>query len=74
MDHPRAGGEQANRYGPVGLGKEAYKCRNVIERSFNTLKQWRGLDTRYDKLARTCRGGTVLSAIISWLHELEDTP
>jgi transposase len=59
---------------PVGLDKEAYKRRNVIERSFNTLKQWRGLATRYDKLALTYRGGAVLSAIIVWLHELGDTP
>jgi transposase len=59
---------------PVDLDKEAYKRRNVIERSFNTLKQWRGLATRYDKLALTYRGGAVLSAIIVWLHELGDTP
>ncbi|WP_420897849.1 transposase [Cryobacterium adonitolivorans] len=44
---------------PVDLDKEACKRRNVIERSFNTLKQWRGLATRYDKLALTCRGGAV---------------
>ena len=25
-----------------------YKCRNVIERGFNVVKQWRGLATRYD--------------------------
>jgi len=59
---------------PVDLDKEAYKRRNVIERSFNTLKQWRGLATRYDKLALTYRGGAVLSAIVVWLRELGDTP
>ena len=30
-----------------------YKNRNVIERCFCRLKQWRGLATRYDKLAIT---------------------
>lgn len=59
---------------PVGLDKEAYKRRNVVERSFNTFKQWRGLATRYDKLAITYRGGVVLRAITIWLKELGDTP
>jgi len=45
---------------PVGLDKEAYKRRNVVERSFNLFRQWRGLATRYDKLALTCRCGVVL--------------
>ena len=32
-------------------------------RSFNRIKDWRGLATRYDKLAITYRGGVVLRAI-----------
>ncbi|GAC1478655.1 MAG: hypothetical protein NVS1B16_09660 [Pseudarthrobacter sp.] len=59
---------------PVGLDKEAYKRRNVVERSFNIFKQWRGLATRYDKLALTYRGGVVLRAITIWLKELGDMP
>ncbi len=43
-----------------------YKGRNVIERGFNTVKQWRGLATRYDKLAVVYRGGAVLRAITIW--------
>ena len=38
---------------------EAYESGNVIERSCNVLKQWRGLATRYDRLALTYRGGFV---------------
>ena len=34
---------------PPGLDKEKYRRRNVVERSFNTHKQWRALATRYDK-------------------------
>jgi len=30
---------------------ESYQGRNVVERSYEKLKQWRGLATRYDKLA-----------------------
>jgi len=37
-------------------------------RSFNRIKDWRGLATRHDKLAITYRGGVVLRAITLWLH------
>lgn len=59
---------------PPGLDKDAYKRRNVIERCFGTFKQWRGIATRYDKLALTYRGGVVLRAITIWLTALGDTP
>ncbi len=36
-----------------------YKNRNVIERAFNHMKNWRGLATRYDKHAVVFRGGVV---------------
>jgi hypothetical protein len=36
---------------PVGLDVEDYKQRNVVERFFNRLKNWRGIASRYDKLA-----------------------
>ncbi len=45
---------------------EAYKRRNVVERSVIVCKQWRALATRYDKRALTYRGGVVLRAIIIW--------
>jgi transposase len=32
--------------------KDAYKGRNIIERAFSHLKDWRRVATRYDKLAR----------------------
>lgn len=53
---------------PPAFDAEAYKGRNVVERSFNSVKQWRGLATRYDKLAVTCRSATVLHAILQWLQ------
>ncbi|WP_407929306.1 transposase [Jiangella alkaliphila] len=43
--------------------------RNVVERGFNQLKQWRALASRYDKLAITYRGGVVLAAITIWLRQ-----
>ncbi|MEK8225025.1 IS5 family transposase [Oerskovia sp. M15] len=72
---PEPSDQQANRKRrgakggrPPKLDRETYKQRNVVERSFNLLKQWRGLATRYDKHAVIYRGGAVLAAIIAWLR------
>jgi transposase len=54
---------------PPTFDAVTYKGRNVVERSFNDHKQWRGLATRYDKLATTYRGAVVLRAIAIWLHQ-----
>jgi putative transposase len=48
---------------PPAFDTNPYKRRNVIERSFNDHKQWRGLATRYDKLATVYRGGVVLRSV-----------
>lgn len=46
-----------------------YRDRNVVERSFNRLKGWRGIATRYDKHARNYRAGVVLASIVLfWLR------
>ena len=55
---------------PPAFDAETYRGRNVVERSFNTIKQWRGLATRYDKLAIVYRGAAVLRAITIWLKHL----
>ena len=36
--------------------------RNIIERGFGQLKQWRGIASRYDKYALTFLGGVLLAA------------
>jgi transposase len=51
-----------------------YKQRNLVERSFALLKQWRGLATRYDKLAVVYRAAVILSACITWTRHMGDTP
>ena len=53
---------------PHDFDAEAYKDRNVVERSFNKAKQWRGLATRYDKLAITYRAAATIFAVITWLR------
>lgn len=54
---------------PPSFDPVTYRRRNVVERSFNDHKQWRGIATRYDKHATTYRGGVVLRAILIWLRE-----
>lgn len=71
--HRKRRGSDGGR--PVSYDADAYKGRNVVERSFNALKQWRGLATRYDKHALNYRGAAVLAAILTWLRTpLGDTP
>lgn len=59
---------------PVGYDHHDYRGRNVIERRFCHLKQWRGIATRYDKLATVYRAAAVLHAVIAWSRHLGDTP
>lgn len=47
--------------------REAYRQRNVVERCFNRLKQWRDLATRYTKRATIYRASLVLIAALTQL-------
>lgn len=54
---------------PPAFDTDRYRDRNVVERAFGRLKQWRGIATRYDKHARNYRAGIVLGAIVlCWLR------
>jgi transposase len=53
---------------PPAFDPIVYKGRNVVERSFNHHKQWRGIATRDDELATVYRGAVVLRAITIWLN------
>ena len=46
--------------------RKAYKRRNLIERAFCRLKDWRRVATRYDKLARNFHSAVAMAAIIIW--------
>ncbi|MEU7997676.1 IS5 family transposase [Micromonospora sp. NPDC049060] len=52
---------------PPAFDKAVYRKRNVVERCFNRLKQWRDLATRYAKRASLYRASLVLIAAIIWL-------
>ena len=60
--HRKRRGSRGGR--PVSYDPIEYKGRNVIERFFNRMKNWRGLASRYDKHALVYRGGIVLATII----------
>lgn len=48
--------------------RAAYRLRNVVERTFCRLKDWRRLATRYDKLAGNFLAAiTLASIVIYWL-------
>ncbi|PZU43536.1 MAG: IS5 family transposase [Microbacterium sp.] len=70
--HRKRRGSRGGR--PVGLDAADYRNRNVIERGYCRIKQWRGLATRYDKHAVIYRAAVVLNAVIAWAKALSDTP
>ena len=47
--------------------KDAYKKRNIVERTIGHLKRWRRLATRYDKLKATFQAFWTLAIILQWL-------
>ncbi|MDH6284700.1 hypothetical protein M2280_005961 [Prescottella agglutinans] len=51
-----------------------YRGRNVVDRRFCHLKQWRGLATRYVKLAFVYRAAVVLNAVIGGLGICQTCP
>ena len=49
------------------LDRKAYKRRNVIERLWGRLKNWRRIAIRYDRLARDYLARLALvSAVLAW--------
>lgn len=53
---------------PPAFDAELYKQRNVVERCFNRLKQFRDLATRYAKRAAYYQAELTIAAIILWLR------
>ena len=58
---------------PIDFGEDQRRCyrgRNVVERCFIRLKQWRGIAMRSDKYARKYHAGLSLAATLHWLTTL----
>ena len=58
---------RSQRKTPREYDKELYKERNLIERMFNKLKNFRRVATRYDKLDIAYLGFVLVAAIYLWL-------
>jgi transposase len=57
----------ATRTKPFALDRKTYRRRNLIERLFCKLKNWRRIATRYDRLAANYLAAIMLSSIvIAW--------
>ena len=59
---------KANRTEPRKTDFALYRERNLVERFFNKLKQYRALATRYDKLANTFLAAVALVCVLFWLN------
>ena len=65
---------RSNRVHPCAYDKEKYKARNKAERLFCKLKGYRGVATRYDKLAAMFLGGTLAALLAVSLRCIVNTP
>ena len=59
---------------PPAFDQVIYRDRNVVERCFARLKQFRALATRYAKRVAYYRTQVVIATIALWLRHLQDTP
>ena len=56
----------ATRKIPIRYDRRTYRERNLIERMFCRLKDFRRIATRYDKLARNFLAGAIIAATLTW--------
>jgi len=59
--------QKKNRIIQREYDKDLYKERNIVERLFNKLKNFRRVATRYDKLAAAYLSFVQIAAIYLWL-------
>ena len=59
---------KANRLVPRDTDFALYRERNLVERFFGKLKQYRAIATRYDKLANTFLAAVALVCVLFWLN------
>jgi transposase len=71
--HRKAKGSAGGR--PPACDRQIYAGRNVVERCFARLKQFRALATRYAKRVAYYRSEIIIAAIVLWLRaDLQDKP
>jgi transposase len=60
-----------NRTGSFPFSTGVYRQRNLVERYFNKLKQFRGIATRYDRDPLNFLAAIKLAAVRIWLRHYE---
>lgn len=50
----------------IPYDRDAYRARNLVERLWCRLKDWRRIATRYDKLAANYMAGVFIAAAITF--------
>lgn len=61
---------KANRKGSFVFSSWVYRQRNLVERFFNKIKQFRGIATRYDKRPENFLAAIKLVAVRLWCQSL----
>ena len=57
-----------NRIEPIDYDADVYKRRNLVERMFGRLKDWRRISMRYDRCAHTFMSAICIAAVVMfWL-------
>ena len=64
---------QSDRKVQRSIDKELYRQRNLVERFFCKLKHFRGVATRFAKLARNFLAAVLLASTRLWTRAYEST-
>lgn len=63
---------KSNRRVPIPHDRKKYRWRNLVERLFSKLKNWRRVATRYDKTKESYLGFVALASIKLWIPFVHD--
>ena len=64
---------KSNRRQPIPHDRTKYRWRNLVERLFNKLKNWRRIATRYDKTKESYLGFVSLVSVLQWIPFVHET-
>ena len=64
---------KSNRREPIPHDREKYRWRNLVERLFNKLKNWRRIATRYDKTKKSYLGFVSIASALLWIPFVHKT-
>lgn len=64
---------KSNRRNPIAHDRKKYRLRNLVERLFNKLKNWRCVATRYDKTKKSYLGFVSLVSVLHWIPFVHGT-